>query len=104
MATPNTRKELEVMRRENPLAYNSVVQRQEEAHRETRISQEIRALYPGHGDAVVIKMKASGQILRIGFENALAALMRGDAELVKPAAVHENAMLRGGESRGVTVL
>ena|SRR5579863_2443486 len=98
-----TQKELEVMRRENPLAFASVVQRQEEAGRETRIAQEIRALYPREHMPVLIKMK-SGQILNVGFALALATLMRGDCELVKPPAVAETAMLRQGESRGVTVL
>lgn len=98
-----TQKELEQMRRENPLAYNSMVQRQEEANRETRIAQEIRALYPGHGDRVMVKMK-SGQILRIGFDLALATLMRGDGELLKPAVVCELAVAQQGETRGIKFL
>lgn len=90
--------QLEIIKRENPLAYNSIVSRLDESARESRISQEIRALYPKEYLPVVIKMK-SGQILNVGFDLALATLMRGDAELVKPPAVRLKLQCSGRAKR-----
>lgn len=94
MASPTTKLELETIRRENPVAYKSLTDRMSASDRHAEVLNAVASLYPDYRTMPVhIKMK-SGAELRIGWEHAVAAMLRGDAELIVPPAVKATKRLK----------
>ncbi|GEM_PF-4979524 len=86
--------EMATIKHENPAAHKSITDRAEAAGKVARWTNKIRATYPHRWEPIRIRMK-SGVELATGFQTALAALLRGDAELIAPPAKAGTQSLHG---------
>lgn len=67
--------------------HRSFVERQNQATREAAVTLQIKTTYP-KWDTQPIKIRMQhGAIVEVGFENGLAAICAGRAELVQPGEV-----------------